>query len=597
MAIPVLERVPRRRRRSLRLFAPRFLPLLAVLLAAAAAAVTFAVRDHAYRGEVLPGVRVLGVDLSGSSRAEAMREIEAAGRARLDREVTIVVAGHRVRAPLNRLFRLDAAATADAALAAGRASNAARVATLLAPVPPTRRVEPIVELRRIAAGVLVEGLNRLGTPAVPATVRLHRLDPVVVPGRAGRVVSEHALFDALRAGVLTGSTTVVAHFRRSAPPIPNAAALEAAEIARKMVAAPVSLRFRAKRLGSLSPARLAALVRFVPAGRMYAVSLAPAPLLAAVRPLVARWRHAPANARFETSGSSVAIVPSKPGYDLDPAAVVRTVTAAARSTGDRSAAVVLERVPAAFTTREAQALGIRRQLVSFTTEMGPSSANRIHNVHLMADYIDGTIIRPGEVFSFNRVVGPRTPQRGFLEGQMIVGSLLLPAIGGGVCQTATTLFNDAFQAGLPILERHNHGFFISHYPLGRDATVSWGGPDLKFRNDLKHGILIDSSYTDSTLTFTFYGTPQGRTVTATTSPQTRWTAPKMSYALDPNAPPGSARVVSGTGESGFDVTVERTVREHGRVLRKDSFFSRYTPVGPTTIYGPGAKHYDFVLPK
>ena len=122
--------------------------------------------------------------------------------------------------------------------------------------------------------------------------------------------------------------------------------------------------------------------------------------------------------------------------------------------------------------------------------MGESSSNRIHNVHLMADFIDGTVIQPGEVFSFNDVVGPRTAERGFLEGQMIIGSLVLPSIGGGVCQTATTLFNDAFELGLPILERTNHNLYLSHYPIGRDATVSWGGPDFKFRNDLKHGLLI-----------------------------------------------------------------------------------------------------------
>ena len=103
----------------------------------------------------------------------------------------------------------------------------------------------------------------------------------------------------------------------------------------------------------------------------------------------------------------------------------------------------------------------------------------------MADYVDGTIIEPGDSFSFNDRVGPRTAERGFLEGQMIVGSLLLPSIGGGVCQTATTLFNNAFELGLPIQRRYNHSFYISHYPMGRDATVSWGGPDLVFRNDLK----------------------------------------------------------------------------------------------------------------
>src|SRR5207248_7555444 len=165
-----------------------------------------------------------------------------------------------------------------------------------------------------------------------------------------------------------------------------------------------------------------------------------------------------------------------------------------------------------LTPAKANALGTREKLVSFTTEMGLSSSNRIHNVHLIADFIDGTLIRPGETFSFNDVVGPRTSQRGFLEGQMIIGSLVLPSIGGGVCQTATTLFNDAFEIGLPIVERTNHNLYLSHYPPGRDATVSSGGPDFKFENDLKHAILIKTSYTDSTLTFTFYGTNEHRRV-------------------------------------------------------------------------------------
>ena len=165
--------------------------------------------------------------------------------------------------------------------------------------------------------------------------------------------------------------------------------------------------------------------------------------------------------------------------------------------------------------------------------MGTSSSNRIHNVQLMAQYIDGTVIKPGDTFSFNDRVGPRTVERGFREGQMIIGSLLLPSIGGGVCQTATTLFNNAFELGLPIVERHNHSFYISHYPMGRDATVSWGGPDFVFKNDLGTGILIKTRYTTSTLTFSFYGTDPKRRVVASTSERTNWRTPTTTYALDP----------------------------------------------------------------
>jgi vancomycin resistance protein YoaR len=182
---------------------------------------------------------------------------------------------------------------------------------------------------------------------------------------------------------------------------------------------------------------------------------------------------------------------------------------------------------------------------------------------------------------------------------MIIGSLLLPAIGGGVCQTATTLFNNAFELGLPILERHNHSFYISHYPMGRDATVSWGGPDFSFRNDLKTGILIKTSYTDSTLTFSFYGTDPKRRVVSSTGPQVNWRQPETTYALDPYAPARSVRTVAGSNQQGFDVTVTRRIYERGKLLRTDAFTSAYIPVGPTRIYGPGSSIPGpyFVLPR
>jgi vancomycin resistance protein YoaR len=292
------------------------------------------------------------------------------------------------------------------------------------------------------------------------------------------------------------------------------------------------------------------------------------------------------NARFVVAGDRVRVVPSQPGRDVDPAQLAAAIAKAAH--GDHVASVELGDRQAELTTAKANALGIRQKLVSYTTEMGESSSNRIHNVHLMADFIDGTVIEPGDVFSFNDVVGPRTAERGFLEGQEIIGSLVLPSIGGGVCQTATTLFNDAFELGLPILARTNHNLYLAHYPLGRDATVSWGGPDFRFKNDLQHGLLIKTSYTDQTLTFTFYGTPEGRRVVAHTGPQTNWTSPGMNYAVDPNAPRGSVKVVPGTGEQGFDITVTRKVYDkNGKLLEDNVFKSHYIPDSPTTVYGPG----------
>nr|MBA3348073.1 VanW family protein [Actinomycetota bacterium] len=351
-------------------------------------------------------------------------------------------------------------------------------------------------------------------------------------------------------------------------------------------------------VGTLAPARIARLIRFEPRSDHFLVTLDRERLAAAVRPALRPFRQRAANARFVVGGTGVRIVPSKPGLDVNPNLALERVTAAAYST-DRTAELALRQTRADLTTKEAGALGIRRRISSFTTEMGPSSANRIHNVQLMAEYISGTLIRPGETFSFNGTVGPRTAERGFREGQMIIGSLLVPSIGGGVCQTATTLFNNAWELGLPIVARQNHSFYISHYPLGRDAAVSWGGPDFAFTNDLETGILITTRYTTDTLTFEFWGTDPKRRVVTEEGPKANWRSPATTYALDPYAPAGSVRTVAGSNQAGFDVTVTRTVYERGTKLRTDAVTSNYVAVGPTSIYGPGRSIPGpyFVLPR
>ena len=382
------------------------------------------------------------------------------------------------------------------------------------------------------------------------------------------------------------------------PTLTTPAAEAAVAEAQTLVEQPVTLTFKGENVGSLTPERLAKLVRFRVGVESFRVGFDPRRVAKAVEPMVAQWRQRAVNARFIVDGNRVRIRPSRPGLAVDGRWVADSVATAVSASISR-ASLRLKQVRADLTTSEAKKLGIRRQISTFTTDMGPSSSNRIHNVQLMANYIDGTIVRPGEAFSFNESVGPRTSERGFREGQMIIGSLLLPAIGGGVCQTATTLFNNAFELGLPIVERHNHSFYISHYPLGRDATVSWGGPDFAFRNDLETGILIKTRYTDSTLTFSFYGTDPGRRVVASTGERTHWRSPQLTYALDPYAPRGSVRTVSGSNQSGFDVTVTRKVYEHGKLKRRDAFTSAYIAVGPTQIYGPGRSIPGpyFVLPK
>jgi vancomycin resistance protein YoaR len=534
-----------------------------ILIAACAAAVA---RGLQFRGAAKPGVHVLGIDVGGDSRAQIERELKRWG----DRVVTIRTGERSYRVPRGWLVAIDARATATHALAAG--SDLALV------VPARVDVDPVVRPASSSTNVLRE-LARSGSAPVSAGVELHGTSVVVTPAKNGRRLDDAVLLRRLS----HASSVVDAPYRVLRPKLADAAAQRAAGEVRRLVAQPVAIDYRGAQRGALTPTQIA---RAVHIDSTLHVSLDGEQLARVVRPRLGSWIRRAHNAQFVVAGNRVRVAPSRPGRDVDPAKLVTAVEAAAG--GDHVARVELGERQPELTTAKADALGITQKLVSFTTDMGVSSSNRVHNVHLMADFIDGTVIQPGEVFSFNRVVGPRTAERGFLEGQMIIGSLVLPSIGGGVCQTATTLFNDAFELGLPILARVNHNLYLSHYPIGRDATVSWGGPDFQFKNDLKHGLLVKTSYTDQTLTFTMYGTNEHRRVVAKTSRQTKWTNPSMNYAVDPNAPRGSVKVVQGTGEKGFDVTVDRTVYDTGgQELRHDVFRSHYIPDSPTTVYGPG----------
>src|SRR5205085_9037221 len=135
---------------------------------------------------------------------------------------------------------------------------------------------------------------------------------------------------------------------------------------------------------------------------------------------------------------------------------------------------------------------------------------------LVAHLVDRHLIAPGKEFSFNRTTGERSAAKGFLEAPVIVNGELQTGLGGGVCQVSTTVFNAAYEAGLSITSRTNHALYISHYPLGRDATVDYPSTDLKFVNDTPHWLLLRTFVGYSSLVVSLYGTPQHRRVVSDT---------------------------------------------------------------------------------
>jgi vancomycin resistance protein YoaR len=556
--------------------------LLALALFSMGASAALFIRALTLRDSVLPGVEVAGIEVGGLERADARARIAENLSARLHTPLQVAIGQERFTVVPAELFELDVAATERRAFEAGRGSVTARLGALATPSGLEQHVEPVLTTRAEGRVEIFRRIFAATERPVQARLRLNGLEPIVIPGRPGTTVDQSALLGSIQAAAFAGVSAIGLDPVRLEPSLRTGEAERAAAAARSLLSAPVAIERLGERLGLLTPTQLARMLSFVAVGGEYRLALDHDLLARRTVPLAGQFLRKPVDAHFKAKGKRVRVVPGRPGTRVDAAALEAAVLS-----GAASIPLPLTKLTPSFTTQDAYALGIRQRVSTFTTDMGESSANRIWNVQLLGRYLDGTILQPGQTFSYNKVMGPRTIERGFREGQMIWNGVLVPSIGGGVCQTATTIFNAAFEAGLPIKDRLNHSFYISHYPLGRDATVSWGGPDLVFRNDLDHAILIKAHGTTTTFTVSFYGTKQKRKVVATTSEQTNWRSPYLQYAVDPNAPAGSVRTTAGGGP-GFDVTVYRKVLEDGKVIRRDKFVSRYTPENPTAVYGAGS---------
>jgi vancomycin resistance protein YoaR len=202
---------------------------------------------------------------------------------------------------------------------------------------------------------------------------------------------------------------------------------------------------------------------------------------------------------------------------------------------------------------------------------------RVTNIKRAVKILDGQRIGPGATFSLNDALGERTTARGFVEAPMIVGGSFVDSVGGGISQVATTLYNAAFFAGLDLVEHTPHSIYISRYPMGREATISWGGPELIFRNEWNAPIRIEGRATNTFVRFRLFSLPLGRRVITNTAPPQSYVAPRTIYIQSPNIPPGTQRVLQGAGSPGFDVTYTRRVYAWSTLLRSETFHARYQP--------------------
>jgi len=173
------------------------------------------------------------------------------------------------------------------------------------------------------------------------------------------------------------------------------------------------------------------------------------------------------------------------------------------------------RIPIIFTEPEFTTEGINESLfrdiiAECTTSLSGSEYPRINNIDLTAQAVNGTILQPGDEFSFNGTVGERTPDKGYMEAGAYVGGENVNQYGGGICQSSSTIYACVLYSNLEVLERECHMFVVGYLPLGMDATVDWGTLDMRFRNNRNYPIRIEAAvdWDEEELTVRFFGTKE-----------------------------------------------------------------------------------------
>ncbi|MFH8623185.1 VanW family protein [Streptomyces vietnamensis] len=525
--------------------------------------------------DISAGTRVDGVDIGGMSRAEAAARLTAEAPASWKAPIPVRVGdGSTTVDPAAAGLTVDVAKTAD--LAADPSRDPFTVIGRLFS-SGERQIRPVLAYDEAKTKAAVADLAKQNDRTVrEGSVAFREGRVVATQPVTGRKLDTGQAAETLRAAypAATGAAAVTLPVSVTEPKLPAGEVNRFLDAyAKPAVSGPVTLTAGDQRL-RISPATLGDhLTVKNDKGRLTAFldeeALLRDPDVA--RPLAA-LTGAPVEASLGVQDGKVVVESEgRQGHEVTAKALGDAVRPLLTRSGDtaRTAPVATRVTEPELSSGSLARLGITEQMSTFTVNF-PTAPYRTTNIGRAAELINGSLVQPGEVWSFNKTVGERTPDNGFVDGTMILDGSYRSAPGGGVSAMATTVYNAMFFAGVQPVEHGAHSFYIERYPAGREATVAWGQLDLKFRNDTGKPIYIKASATDHSVTVSFLGTKKYDSVEAVAGPRTNITQPVKR---------------EGTGEAcvpqppleGFDTTVDRVFKNNGVEVKRETYKTHYTP--------------------
>jgi len=536
---------------------------------AAVAVVAYAV-DFAVSADRVPrGVTVAGVEIGGQNEQDAEATLRAALGSRVDQPVPV-----RAGTSDSSIVPAQAGVDIDWAATVERAGEQ--------PINPFTRVASLFTNQEIgvvstvddaALTTAIVGVQQQSDRAPrEGNVLFEGTEVVPVAPLPGQNLQVEAAKDTFVADWADGTTVDL--------PVDTVdvavtqAGVDAAvrDVATPAVSANVEVTGKNGAVATLPRDQVGKVLSFVPDGDgglspQYNVEAATAIL----SPQLAGTETKPKDAQISLSSGSPEVIPSVTGEMVQWPKTLEPLPALLAAAGPRTTPAIYEPAEPALTTDGAKALGIREVIGEFTTG-GFEYASGV-NIRLAASAINGAIVKPGETFSFDAETGPRGSAQGYVDSGIINNGRPDKAVGGGISQLATTLYNATYFAGMEDVEHTEHSYYISRYPAAREATVFEGAIDLKFRNPSKTGVMVQTIGTNSNITVRIWGT-KTVDVESVTGGRTNQTSPNTITL------PAGPHCVASSGAPGFTTSDTRIITDAntGAEISRNTRTVRYDPV-------------------
>ncbi len=528
-----------------------------------------------FADRVPAGTTVAGIELGGLDRVNAVERLDEGIADQLSAPVQVVAAhgGEPVTInPADYSLGIDKDATLNSIV--GFSLDPSRI---WAHISGGEVVDPVLTYDETQLSTLVENLaTEANTEPVDASLAFEGTEPTVTPGTQGSQLNVEQAQEVLSSQVLSLEQPIELPVEAVDPVITTEAAENAvAELAQPLVSDKISVMLD-ERVVELTPEQLAAAATFGADGDHLVLTMDGGKLGDLVRAAIPDAFKDGVDARIEiVNHTTPTVIPSEDGVGIDDAELGQKVAEVGVTT-DRTVEIETTTIPAAFTTEDANAMGIKEVVSSIETPLTNDSV-RTTNLEVGTQRITNTLVKPEETFSLTEALGPIDAEHGFVSSGVVANGFNSEAMGGGLSQLSTNTFNIGYLAGLTDVEHQPHSKYFDRYPMGREATLWEGSIDMRWMNNTPYGVVIDTWVADGQVHSQLWSTKYWDVETSTSAP----------YAyVSPTTKTNTAWdcVPSGAGGPGFTVTVSRTVSHDGVVNEEDSgsYNWTYQPVHAVT---------------